>query len=163
MQTKLIIIRGNSGSGKTTLAQHVQAAVPGALLVSQDVVRRQMLMVRDRPHNLAISLIEQIALYGNGRVPLVIVEGILVRARYAAMLMHLQTQFTHTDAYYFDIPFATTLARHQTRPQAATFGANEMRDWWVADDELGGENEHIFDEQQTLAIELSTVLTNLNE
>ncbi|KZU47543.1 hypothetical protein Nizo2776_2431 [Lactiplantibacillus plantarum] len=76
METTLVIIRGNSGSGKTTLAQALQRRVGHhTLLVSQDVVRRDMLMSHDYPGNISIGLIEQIACYGLGRVPVVIVEG----------------------------------------------------------------------------------------
>ncbi|WPG34044.1 AAA family ATPase [Lactiplantibacillus plantarum] len=75
METTLVIIRGNSGSGKTTLAQALQRRVGHhTLLVSQDVVRRDMLMSHDYPGNISIGLIEQIACYGLGRVPVVIVE-----------------------------------------------------------------------------------------
>ena len=53
METTLVIIRGNSGSGKTTLAQALQRRVGHhTLLVSQDVVRRDMLMSHDYPGNI---------------------------------------------------------------------------------------------------------------
>ncbi|MDT3958624.1 AAA family ATPase [Staphylococcus kloosii] len=46
----LIIIRGNSGSGKTTIAKALHNELgEDALLLSQDVVRREMLQVHDRP------------------------------------------------------------------------------------------------------------------
>jgi predicted kinase len=68
MESKLIIIRGNSGSGKTTTAKNLQNDLGhGTLLVSQDIVRREMLKVHDRDGNLSIDLIRQIAEYGKDK------------------------------------------------------------------------------------------------
>jgi adenylate kinase family enzyme len=90
MESKLIIIRGNSGSGKTTIAKSLQNYLgKGTLLVSQDVVRRDMLMVHDREGNLSIDLIRQIAEYGKDKCEFVIVEGILNKSRYGGMLNSL--------------------------------------------------------------------------
>ena len=48
MQPKLIILRGNSGSGKTTIAKALhQCLKEQSLLISQDVVRRERLRVKD--------------------------------------------------------------------------------------------------------------------
>ncbi|WP_318766879.1 kinase [Lactiplantibacillus carotarum] len=161
MQTTLIIIRGNSGSGKTTLAQALQRRLgANTLLVSQDVVRREMLMSNDHPGNLAIELIHQIARYGNGRVPFVIVEGILARDRYASMLAQLQREFERTLTYYFDVDFATTLARHQTRQR--DFGPDEMRRWWLPHDVLGWPDERLLPSDAPLTTEVDTVLNTLN-
>lgn len=45
---KLIMIRGNSGSGKTTAAKALQERLGcNTMLISQDVVRREMLRVKD--------------------------------------------------------------------------------------------------------------------
>lgn len=62
---KLIIIRGNSGSGKTTVAKALQRKFgPNTLLLSQDVVRRNMLMARDGADNTALPLlVELLALW----------------------------------------------------------------------------------------------------
>lgn len=68
MESKLIIIRGNSGSGKTTTAKSLQNYLGnGTLLISQDVVRREMLKVQDREGSLSIDLIRQIAEYGKDK------------------------------------------------------------------------------------------------
>lgn len=56
----LIILRGNSGSGKTSVAKKLQEKLgPKTMLISQDVVRREMLHTKDglilrRFHSLCI-------------------------------------------------------------------------------------------------------------
>lgn len=161
METTLIIIRGNSGSGKTTLAETLQKRLGrNTLLVEQDVVRREMLMSRDNPGNLSIDLIKQIATYGNHRVPVVIVEGILARERYEAMLRKLAEPFAETLPYYFDVDFKTTLTRHQTRTR--DFGPQEMKQWWLPHDVLGWPSEQLISQQADLEMEVQQILNDLN-
>lgn len=161
METTLVIIRGNSGSGKTTLAETLQKRLGhNTLLVEQDVVRREMLMSRDNPGNLAIDLIKQIATYGNHRVPVVIVEGILARERYEGMLRKLAGPFAKTLTYYFDVDFKTTLTRHQTRTR--DFGPQEMKQWWLPHDVLGWSSEQLINQQSDLEMEVQQILNDLN-
>jgi shikimate kinase len=55
---KLIILRGNSGSGKTTKGKHLQRKFgSGTMLISQDIVRREMLFVKDGPNPEASQLL----------------------------------------------------------------------------------------------------------
>lgn len=59
-EIKLIILRGNSGSGKTTTAKALQKKFGhGTMLISQDVVRREMLFVKDGPDTEAIKLLNE--------------------------------------------------------------------------------------------------------
>ena len=54
----LIILRGNSGCGKPSTARLLQRQLGyGTMLVSQDVVRREILRVKDSESNPAIQLI----------------------------------------------------------------------------------------------------------
>ena len=115
----LIILRGNSGSGKTTVAKrlfdHFHA---DAMLVSQDVVRRTMLRVKDVPNNPAVELIYKLCLYGNRLNKIVILEGILRRDVYGNKLTELMVNFNGAvHIYYLDIPFDETLRRHATKPK----------------------------------------------
>ena len=49
--SKLIILRGNSGSGKTTIAKEIQKNFGrNTMLISQDVIRRDMLREIGRAH-----------------------------------------------------------------------------------------------------------------
>ena len=74
----LIILRGNSGCGKTSTARLLQRQLGyGTMLVSQDVVRREMLRVKDSESNPAIQLIYDLCMYGNKVGYTVILEGIL--------------------------------------------------------------------------------------
>ncbi|MEK4425260.1 kinase [Solibacillus sp. FSL K6-1523] len=143
MESKLIIIRGNAGSGKTTTAKSLQNHLgQGTLLVSQDAVRRDMLMVKDREGNLSIDLIRQIAEYGKDKCEFVIVEGILNKDRYGEMLNHL-IQFYGQKAYtyYYDLSFEETVKRHNTRSKKSEFGEETLRAWWKPNDYLGVDGE----------------------
>ena len=56
---QLVIIRGNSDSGKTSLAKKLQNHFGrGMLVISQDLVRREMLKEKEEPDNLSIFLTE---------------------------------------------------------------------------------------------------------
>lgn len=143
MASKLIIIRGNAGSGKTTTAKQLQSHLGhGTLLVSQDVVRRDMLKVHDREGNLSIDLIYQIAAYGRDKCEFVIVEGILYKNRYGDMLNRLiQMYAPMTFTYYFDLSFEETVKRHNTRPLKMEFGEESLRAWWNPHDYLDVDGE----------------------
>ncbi|MBF7023377.1 kinase [Staphylococcus kloosii] len=140
----LIIIRGNSGSGKTTIAKALHNELgEDALLLSQDVVRREMLQVHDRPGNLAISLIEQIARYGIEHCQYVILEGILNKEKYNHMLQSLiNLPEVTAHIYYFDLPFEETVRRHNTKKDT-DFGEKKMVSWFVERDYLGNDQEEI--------------------
>jgi adenylate kinase family enzyme len=143
MESTLIIIRGNSGSGKTTTAKRLQQHFGrGTLLVSQDVVRRDMLKVQDRDGNLSMDLIRQITEYGRGKCEYVIVEGIFSEQRYGDMLRQL-IQFYNGKAhtYYYDLSFQETVRRHNSRSKRTEFGEDSLRDWWNTEDYLRVDGE----------------------
>ena len=90
----LIILRGNSGCGKTSTARLLQRQLGyGTMLVSQDVVRREILRVKDSESNPAIQLIYDLCMYGNNVGYTVILEGILSSKKYGAMLRRLLDDF----------------------------------------------------------------------
>ncbi len=63
---KLIILRGNSGSGKTTVSKELQKKFgKNTMYISQDMVRRQILMVDDGNDTLALPLMKEMLSYGN--------------------------------------------------------------------------------------------------
>lgn len=120
------------------------------MLIPQDVVRREILKVKDGSNNPSIQLIYDMVLYGNRIGYTVILEGILANKHYGEMLHKLIDDFDgNTLAYYFDIPFEETLKRHATKPNATDYGAVEMRQWWNDKDYLGIAEEKCFDAAYT--------------
>lgn len=129
---KLIILRGNSGSGKTTIAKELQKSLGrNTMLISQDVVRRDILRVKDGENTEALPLMKELLTYGRNHCEIVILEGIMYADWYKP-LFELAVQLYGTDifAYYFDLPFEETLKRHQTKPNCNEFGEEAMRRWW---------------------------------
>ena len=145
----LIILRGNSGCGKTSTARLLQRQLgDGTMLVSQDVVRREILRVKDIESNPAIQLIYDLCMYGNNVGYTVILEGILSNKKYGAMLRRLLDDFQGEKLiYYFDVSFEETVRRHATKPNAHEFGESEMRQWWKDQDVLNVPGEQRIDEQ----------------
>lgn len=129
---KLIILRGNSGSGKTTIAKELQRRFGrNTMLISQDVIRRDMLRVKDGENTLALPLMKELLLYGSNHSDIVILEGIMYAHWYKSLLeLAVQLYGKSIYAYYFDITFAETLKRHQTKPNCNDFGEEEMLRWW---------------------------------
>lgn len=133
---KLIILRGNSGSGKTSVAKELQKYFGrNTMLISQDVVRRDMLRVKDSESTEALPLLKILLEYGNAHSDVVILEGILYTKWYKS-LFDLANQLYGEEvyAYYFDLPFEETLKRHQTKTNCNEFGEEAMRGWWIEKD-----------------------------
>lgn len=128
----LIIIRGNSGSGKTTVAKALQQKFGrNTMLISQDVVRRDILRVKDGMDTKALPLLEELLLYGHNHCEIVIVEGILCADWYQPLFKLAIELFSHNIfAYYYDLDFEETLQRHKTKSNKDDFGEEAMRKWW---------------------------------
>jgi hypothetical protein len=61
--------------------------------------------------------------------------------------------------YYLDVSMDETLRRHATRPQAAEFGPDEMREWHRPRDLLIAIREHVIPETSTLQKTTELILT----
>lgn len=135
---KMIMLRGNSGSGKTTVAKGLQERFGrGTMVLSQDMIRREVLKERDGVDPPALPLIKQMLKYGSENCEVVILEGIFIADWYHELFeAAIEMYGSEIYAYYFDIPFEETVRRHQTRSKAAEFGATEMREWWKEKDYL---------------------------
>jgi predicted kinase len=160
--TRLIVLRGNSGSGKSTIAQRIRDCYGrGVAVVGQDVIRRTILRERDVPNASNIGLIDTVARYALDSGYHVIVEGILYADRYGPMLRTLREDHPGpSHFYYFNIPFAETLRRHATKPQANEYGAREMRDWYRPLDLLPGGTEQIIDEHSAITDTVQRLLSD---
>jgi predicted kinase len=159
-ETTLIVLRGNSGSGKTTLARALQRqrGRDQLAVISQDVVRREVLWANDRANNPAIGLIDLMARYALDQGFSVVVEGILHPERYGDMLRRLARDHKgRTLAYFWDVPFEETLRRHATKAKAAEFGEAEMRDWWYGTAYVDGLDETSIEAEETLEVAILRV------
>ena len=135
----LIILRGNSGSGKSSVAKALQRKFGrNTLVISQDIIRREMLWVCDGEDTLALPLLTELLRYGNAHCKYIILEGIL-NADWYRPLFELAIEIFKDKifAYYYDIPFEETLKRHETRDKKFEFGEKEMRKWWNEKDYIG--------------------------
>ena len=130
---KLIILRGNSGSGKTTVSKELQKRFGrNTMLISQDMVRLQMLYAKDAE---ALPLIIQLLKYGRQNSDITILEGILDSEVYKSLFATAVKEYgTDIFAFYYDLPFEETLRRHTTKPNRAEFGEQDMRRWWKEKD-----------------------------
>ena len=129
---KLIILRGNSGSGKTTIAKELQNRLgSNTMLISQDVIRRDILKVKDGENTPALPLMKELLIYGSSHSDVVILEGIMYADWYKPLFeLAVKLYGTEVYAYYFDLSFEETLKRHQTKPNCHDFGEEAMRRWW---------------------------------
>lgn len=153
LETVLVVLRGNSASGKTSLAQAVrQRAGRGVAIVSQDVVRRDIVWEHESPTGVNIGLIDIMVRHLLDAGYHVILEGILNARSNGEMIGQLVDDHRgRTSCYYLDIPWEETLRRHATKPQAAEYGADLMSQWFKPLDLLPRVTEHRFDETLSLA------------
>jgi predicted kinase len=142
---KLVVIRGNSGSGKTSIARALRSRYErGCALVEQDYLRRILLKELDKPGGLAPALIGQTARLALEHGYHVVLEGILAAARYRQMIEDLvRGHRGETHLFYLDVPLEETLRRHAARPQASEFTTDNMRTWYLPDDRLNLDGEHV--------------------
>ncbi|AKP66000.1 AAA family ATPase [Levilactobacillus koreensis] len=155
--TKLIVLRGNSGCGKTTTAQRLRKRLaPDCLMINQDVVRRQICHAPDHKGNASIKVMADLIAWGEQQgFSTIVLEGILKRSVYGNWLCQLQGQWEERlISVYFDVSFATTLARNQLKP--SPFAEKQLQQWWLDHDVLGneaatfGEGEQVTDQVETL-------------
>jgi len=150
-QSKIIILRGNSGSGKTTISKKLQKKLGyGTLLISQDMIRREMLYVKDGVDTKAVDLLIQLIMYGKENCTCVILEGILNSDWYLRLFETIKYEFNNKIfAYYFDIPFEETLLRHKAKPNANEFGEIDMKRWWKEKDYINVISEQMISKDMT--------------
>ncbi len=130
----------------------------GVAWVAQDLLRRTILREKDRP-GANIGLMDQVARYSLDRGYHVVLDGILYADHYERMLAGLgQDHLGPSHFYYLDVSLEETLRRHATRPQAAEFGPDDMRDWYRPRDLLGAVRERIIPEASALYETIDSIL-----
>jgi predicted kinase len=159
-QTRLVVLRGNSGAGKSSVAAALRAAYGrGVAWVSQDLIRRIILKEKDRPGAANIGLIDQVARYSLDHGYHVVLDGIFYADRYEPMLADLNRDHRGVSRfYYLDVSIDETIRRHATRPQAAEFGPDDMREWHRSRDLLSLIRERVIPETSTLHETTSLIL-----
>lgn len=160
-ETRLVVLRGNSGSGKSTVASALrESSGHGVALVSQDLVRRTILMERDRPGGANIGLIDQVTRYSLDHGYHVVLDGIFNADRYQQMLTALSDDHAgRSFFYYLDVSIDETLRRHSGRPQAAEFGSDDMRTWYRSRDLLATIREQVIPEGSSLQQTIDLILS----
>lgn len=160
---KLIIIRGNSGSGKTSVAKKLQKSIGrNTLLISQDMVRREMLFAKDGVDTPAITLITLLLQYGYENNEFAILEGILNSGWYKPLFEKAVSLYgENIFAYYYDLPFEETLKRHSTKKEKLSFGEIEMRRWWHEKDYISFIPEKILTADLSLEETVNLILSDV--
>lgn len=161
--TRLIIIRGNSGSGKSRLAHAIRAARPrGVAIVAHDVLRREILHVRDHPGAVSVSYMDLSARFALDHGLRVVIEGILHSESYAQMLTQLsQDHEGVTRSYRYDLELAETLRRHRSKPLAHEVSEEKVASWYRHSDPAAGLREAVFGADVTALAALDRVLKDV--
>lgn len=134
----------------------------GVAWVEQDNLRRVVLREHDVPNGANIGLIEMTVRYALDHGYDVILEGILYTDHYGAMLERLTVDHVGTTGhYYFDIPFAETIRRHQTRPLSLEVTAEQMRGWYRTRDLLAFVDETVISEHESQSDIVQRIVTDL--
>ncbi len=128
----IIILRGNSGSGKTTIGRILQQYYGyNTMLICQDIIRRQLLRVKDGKDCPAIDLLINLVEYGYKHNKVVILEGILRNEWYTPLFEKIVELYQNNIyAYYFELSFEETVRRHALRSQHNEFGRKELQKWF---------------------------------
>ncbi|QUR94266.1 AAA family ATPase [Macrococcoides canis] len=157
---KIVILRGNSGSGKTTIAKKLQKILgEKAILISQDVLRRKMLLPDAVVGEMSVKLNQAIVDFSVQHFEYIIIEGIYSNKKHGKWLKEYTQKF-ESYAYYFDISFEETLLRHQNKVDV-NFGKEEMEQWYIKNDVLGIKNEKIILEKYTIEDTVSLILDDI--
>ena len=112
-------------------------------LVSQDVLRREVLGVADGRNNPAVGLIDLVVRFALDRGMDVVLEGILRSDIYGPILQSLAADHRGKSRFFrFDLPFDETMRRHNSKG-CNDFSEPELRQWWRDHDVLPGCEERV--------------------
>src|SRR5260370_5407230 len=116
--SRLVVLRGPSGCGKSTVASGLRAALGrGVGLLSQDVIRREVLREWDLPGGAAPDLIALNARFALDAGFDLVVEGIMHAERYRGVLTGLiEDNLGRTGAGNPSASWPGTVRRARTTP-----------------------------------------------
>ena len=148
----LVTIRGNACSGKTSLAKELQKRLGrGTMRISQDMIRRKVLHVKDEPNPKSIPLLKILLDYGyentDENTDVIIMEGIFKADWYHELFQYAKDLFQgNLLSYYYDLPFEETQRRRDTKPDRDLLTDAKLHLWWTEKDYAPEWDEVILDE-----------------
>ena len=161
MTDKIIIIRGNSGSGKTTVANELCNRLGAdCMLLSQDVIRRDLLHTKDGENSVAIDLLKQLIIFGKAHSNIIVLEGILNSHWYKQLFDCIRKNFNNIYAYYYDISFDETVKRFLTKNNT-DYTAQDMKRWWKKNDLIGFNEEKIISKDMSVNDVVEMILNDI--
>lgn len=110
------------------------------MLLSQDVIRRDILHTKDGENSTAIDLLKMLIMYGKTQSKIIILEGILNFQWYSSIFDVIKKNFSNIYSYYYDIPFKETVKRFETKSDTS-YTKEDMKRWWNEKDYLNFNNE----------------------
>lgn len=163
MTNKIVIIRGNSGSGKTTVAKELCLQLgKDSMLLSQDVIRREILQTDDGADSIAIELLSKLVLFGKEHSNIIVLEGILNSSWYKSLFDTIQNNFSKIYSYYYDLSFEETVKRFQTKNNV-DFTEWDMKRWWNEKDILGFSNEKMITKEMSVEDTVKMILGDISD
>jgi len=130
-------------------------------IIGHDVLRREILHVRDHPGALSVPYIDLSARFALDHGLDVVVEGILHSESYGEMLARLRDDHVGvTRCYYYELSLDETLRRHRTKALAAEVSEADVASWYRSEDRVAALDEAVFDATVSAADALERVLVD---
>ena len=161
MDFEIVLLRGNSSSGKTTIARRLQTELDNVILISQDVIRRDMLQESDHIGRDTMRIIEAMIIAARQMDRLIILEGIFRKDIYGNWLAELSEQYA-VSAWYFDASLRTTKARHEAREQSKQYPSEILERWYRPHDIIIQLNETLIPETWSEQTTVDKILQDIS-
>ncbi|MFE7406043.1 kinase [Isoptericola sp. NPDC057559] len=131
-------------------------------IICHDVLRREILHVRDRPGALSVPYIDLSARFALDHGLDVVIEGILHSESYGEMLARLRSEHRGvTRCYYYGLELEETLRRHRTKALTAEVSEADVASWYRDDDRVAALDEVVLDATVSAQEALERVLADV--
>lgn len=130
------------------------------MLLSQDVIRREILHTNDGKNSIAVDLLKKLIMFGKEYNSIIVLEGILNSVWYEPLFSLIQKSFDNVYTYYYDIPFDETVKRFQTK-RNVSYTEQDMKRWWNEKDLLGFDNEKIISKNMSVDDVVKIILNDI--